>query len=240
VHSPFVFDFIQHVLKDDRHFYAFDEIQSLRDTLLKNKAALRVDDFGAGSHVHNGTFRRVCDIARNAGRTPDIGKLLFRIVHYYQCKNILELGTSLGLGTAYLASATHSGKVVTIEGSSEIAQQAQANFKQLGLSQIEVVTGEFDAILTSVLSSNSTFDLVFIDGNHREEPTLQYTEMLLPHISEHSILIYDDIHWSKGMHNAWNQIIKDPRIMLSIDLFQIGLVFFRKDFLFKQHFVLKR
>lgn len=239
IHSPFVFDFIQNVLNDRRHFYAFDDIQAMRNELYHDKTILNVEDFGAGSLHGSFKQRLVKEIARNAGRNEKFGKLLFRITDQYHAKNILELGTSLGLGSSYLASAAREGQLVTIEGSREISSYAGQTFKHLQLNNIKQYTGNFDVILLDVLKQHSPFDLIFIDGNHREEATLNYFNQFFPFIQENTILIFDDIHWSQGMHNAWEQIRNDQRVRLSIDLFFFGIVFFRNEFKAKQHFILK-
>ena len=239
IHSPFVYDFIETVLKDQRQFYAFDEIKKIRTQLNNDQTILHVEDFGAGS-LHGSTSNRIVkDIARNAGRNEKFGKLLFRMVDKYQMKQILELGTSLGIGTSYLASAALDGQITTIEGSEEIANYAGKTFSSLSLKNIKQVRGNFDENLPQILQSKKHFDLIFIDGNHREEPTLKYFNLILSSRNDSEmILIFDDIHWSRGMQNAWNQIKNDPRVLLTIDLFFFGIVFFRKEFKEKQNFIL--
>jgi len=239
VHSPFVFDFIETVLKDRRHFYAFDEIQQLREALYRNPKVLHVEDFGAGSLKGSKQQRVVKDIARTAGRTEKFGKLLFRLVDKYCFTRIIELGTSLGIGTSYLAKANAESRIVTLEGSAEIADTAAENFRQLALSQVRQVIGNFDETLVPVLRDMQPVDLLFVDGNHRKEPTLAYFREALPYLHEGSLLIFDDIHWSPGMRAAWDEICADPAVTLSIDLFNFGLVWFKKEFKIKQHFVLR-
>lgn len=161
------------------------------------------------------------------------------MVDHYRCKHILELGTSLGIGTAYLATASKNAQITTIEGSKEIAQKAKSNFNSMDLQNVHQVIGNFDDILPDVLKNITAIDLVFIDGNHRKEATLDYFEKIMPFVHEDSILIFDDIHWSKGMHEAWLAISNDKRVVLSIDVFQFGLVFFLPSIKEKQHFVLR-
>ncbi len=239
VHSPFVFAFINDVLKDKRHFYAFDEIKALRNQMLADKTLLKIDDFGAGSHKQNQLQRKVCDIAATAGRNEKFGKLLFRIVDHYKPRQILELGTSMGLGTAYLALANREATVTSIEGSVDIATQAAKHFQLLQADNIRQLTGNFDEVLQKILEDLPQLDLFFVDGNHRKEPTLRYFKQALPFLHEQSIVIFDDIHWSRGMHEAWTEICADERVRLSIDLFYFGIVFFQTSFKVKQHFVLR-
>lgn len=235
-HSPFVFNFIEQILKDKRHFYAFDEIQQLREDLYANTSVLLVEDFGAGSHHAQKNERVIASIAKQAGRSKKLGELLFRMVQYFQCHSILELGTSLGLSTCYLSAANPKSKVVTIEGSESIANVASANFKRMGYSNIHLKVGNIDTVLPT-LSAN-TFDFIFLDGNHRKAPTMRYFMECLSYITDQSILVFDDIHWSKEMLEAWEEIKEHKAVTLSIDLFFFGIVFFRKEIKVKQHFTL--
>ena len=236
VHSPFVFEFITKVLNDKRPFAAYEQVEQLRQQLLDDRTVLAVEDFGAGSAINKTNSRSVADIARHAVKSKKYAQLLFRIVSHYQSVHILELGTSLGISTAYMAMANPRATVVTGEGSKAIASQALHNFGQLGLQQVQLVQGNFDDTFPQLLAKLPAVDLAFIDGNHRLEPTVRYFEQLLPAINDHSIIILDDIHWSEGMEQAWQQVKDHPAVTLSIDLFFIGLVFFRKDFKVKQHF----
>jgi predicted O-methyltransferase YrrM len=235
MHSPFVFSFITQVLNDDRSFYAYGHIEKLRSDLLANENKLTIEDFGAGSRVKKDNVRMIKDIAQSSLKPKKFGQLLFRIVDQYAPATILELGTSLGITTAYLASAKEATAVVTMEGAKAVAGVAKNNFSHLGLQNIELVEGNFD----ETLSAMRTIDLAFVDGNHRYEPTIRYFRELLPAMHEYSILIFDDIHWSKEMEQAWEEIKKDEAVTLTIDLFFIGLVFFRKEHKVKQHFVIR-
>ncbi len=239
MHSPFVFSFITKVLNDNRHFYAYESVEIIRQLLLNDQQLLEIEDFGAGSRVRKNNTRKVCEIANSSLKPKKFGQLLFRIVDQYAPKNILELGTSLGVTTAYLASAREDSKVVTMEGASTIAAVAKNNFRKLQLTNIELVEGNFDETLPTTIQKMKIIDLAFVDGNHRYEPTMRYFRELLPVMHEHSILIFDDIHWSEEMECAWEEIKQDSSVTLTIDLFFIGLVFFRKEQKAKQDFVVR-
>lgn len=239
VHSPFVFDFITHVLNDKKNYESYDKIEKLRKQLQQDETVLTIEDFGAGSRVDSHKKRKVSAIANTALKPKKFGQLLFRVVKYYQPKQILELGTSLGVTTSYLAAASENAQVITMEGASEVATVAKRNFDTLSLKNIHVIQGNFDNILPSVIKETDTIDLAFIDGNHRKEPTLQYFHQLLQVVNEHSILIFDDIHWSAEMEEAWEAIKKGSSVTLTIDLFFIGLVFFRKGNKVKQNFSIR-
>lgn len=239
VHSPFVFDFIINVLNDDRHFYSYDSIEQVRQNVLKNNKVLTITDYGAGSTVTKSNQRKVRDIARSALKPKKFAQLMFRIVNYYQANTIVELGTSLGITTSYLASGNLKGTVYTFEGAREVAAIAKDDFKLLSLNNIHLIEGNFDDTLHPLLNSINTVDLAFIDGNHRKEPTIRYFEQLLEKSTEGSIFIFDDIHWSGGMEEAWKYIQQHSAVTLTIDLFFIGIVFFRKENKVYQHFKIR-
>jgi predicted O-methyltransferase YrrM len=239
VHSPFVFEFVIKVLNDKTAFECYASIEALRRQLLANETIIEVEDFGAGSRSGATKKRAVQSIAASALKPRKFAQLLHRIANHYRCENIVELGTSLGVTTSYFAAASPTKHLYTLEGSAAIADLAAANFKQLGYNNIEQVVGNFDEIFPPLLLRVSNIDLLYIDGNHRYEPTIRYFEEAWPHLNEYSVVVFDDIHWSSEMEKAWHQVIKDPRITLSIDLFFIGLVFFRKDFKVKQDFSIR-
>lgn len=230
VHSPFLFRLNSEVLQDTRHYYAFDEIAFRRDQLLQSTERIPVADFGAGSHAVQGRERLVADIARTSLTSAHFGKLLFRLAQFNQPKTILELGTSLGISAAYLAKAAPEARLITLEGSPQIARIAREQFKSLGLPHVEVLEGEFGNTLPKALAQVQTLDMVFIDGNHQFEPTLAYFHQIKPYLHDHAIVIFDDIHWSKGMHQAWEALKKDPMVRVSIDLFYKGIIAFEPSF----------
>lgn len=236
IHSPFVYDFVRHVLNDKRTFYAYTQVEDLRAKLLQNENSITVEDFGAGSTKQKTTQRSIAGIAQHAAKSKKWAQLLFRIVNYYQPATILELGTSLGISTSYMALANPRATIITAEGSAAIAEQAGYNFKALNCHNIKQVTGNFDDTLPAILQQMPKIDLAFVDGNHRLAPTVSYFEQLLPAMHNNSMMIFDDIHWSEGMEEAWKTIQSHDSVRLSIDLFFIGLVFFSDQFKIKQHF----
>jgi predicted O-methyltransferase YrrM len=235
VHSPFVFDFITHVLNDKKARPCYAKIEALRNNLLRQSEKIEVVDFGAGSGVLKTKKRRIKDIASSSLKPRKYAQLLHRIVQYYQPNNIIELGTSLGITSLYLAEGSRTGHIHTFEGDPCISEIAISQAQKNGSSNITFHTGEFDSSFTPFLQHFSEkIDLAYIDGNHRKEPTLRYVEQLLPFLQND--LIFDDIHWSKEMEDAWKTICASEKVTLSLDLFFIGIVCFRKEFKVKQHF----
>ena len=239
IHSPFVFDFITRVLNDTREYEDYKKTEGLRQKLLSDKTMLTIEDLGAGSSGVNANLRSVTSIARHAAKPKKYGQLLYRIVKHYQSKTIIELGTSLGMSTVYLSLANPEANIFTMEGATEIARRAVQNFKTLKIQNIKQVEGDFDHTLPAVLYHLPIVDLAFIDGNHRREPTENYFHWLLPKTNTDSILVFDDIHWSPEMEEAWKTIRDHPDVRCTIDLFFMGIVLFRKEFKEKQHFQIR-
>jgi predicted O-methyltransferase YrrM len=236
MHSPFVFDFIANVLNDKTVYDEYERIERVRHDLLKNKNAIEVEDFGAGSGVIKSNTRRIDKIAASSLKSKKFAQLLFRIVRYYQSKQIIEIGTSFGVTTSYMAMANNNATIITHEGAGEIARVAAENFSNLSLKNIHLKKGDFSVTLPDTIAEINIIDVAFIDGNHRRMPTWNYFENLLLKSSENSIYIFDDIHWSSEMEQVWEEIKLHPAVTLTIDLFFIGIVFFKKDFKVKQHF----
>ena len=239
MHSPFVFEFITKLLNDKTNYPEYERVESLRKQLLNDDTVLEVEDFGAGSAIDKKSKRSISSIAKNAAKPKKFGQLLFRIVKYYQPATILESGTSLGITTSYLSLARPDARLITMEGSGEIAEAAKRNFRNLEIKNVEIIQGNFDNTLSSVVRGLSSVGFAFIDGNHRQEPTERYFKELLAKTNNDSILVFDDIHWSGEMEVAWERIKNNPAATCCIDLFFIGIVFFRKEFKEKQHFAIR-
>lgn len=240
IHSPFVFDLVIKVLNDKTKYAAYKEIELQRSLLLENETIITVEDFGAGSNKGLTKQRVVQQIAATSLKPKKYAQLLYRLVNYFQPQQILELGTSLGVTTAYLAKANPTATVTTMEGSNAVAGIAKQQFHELQLKNINIVTGNFDETLQQKITETAQpFNFVFIDGNHRKEPTLRYFEQLLVKTDHATVFVFDDIHWSKEMEEAWGMIKQHSSVTLTIDLFFIGLVFLRKEQKEKEHFIIR-
>jgi Methyltransferase domain len=239
IHSPFIYQFVRNVLNDKKDYPEYEKVEMLRKRLLSDPSVLAIDDFGAGSKVNNTNKRTVASIAKNTAKSKKFGQLLFRIVKEYKPETILELGTSLGITTSYFSLANKFSNLTTIEGAKEIADVAKKNFDTIGLQNINITQGNFDDTLPATLSSLTSLDFAFIDGNHRREPTERYFSQLLSKTNNESILVFDDIHWSKEMEEAWGTIKAHPSVRCTIDLFFIGIILFRQEFREKQHFCIR-
>lgn len=235
VHSPFVFELVTKVFPaNKKEDFSEHMAEEWRTECLINNSFINVLDLGTGKSGP----RKISDIAAKSAKAVKEGQLLHRIIKRFQPKTMLELGTSLGISTLYQASATNFQKFITLEGCPETAAKAKEVFQKNNLN-IEILTGEFDANLKSALESLGEIDYVYFDGNHREAPTLNYFETCLPFAHKDSVFIFDDIHWSEEMESAWEKIKSDPRVRLSIDVYNFGLVFFREEQKEKEDFVLR-
>lgn len=239
IHSPFVFDFVRHVLNDRGKYASYGKVEAVRKQLLRDHSVLHIQDMGAGSAVSAQKQKKVSYLAGHIIKSKKYAQLLFRIVQYYKPATILEMGTSLGVTASYLALANPNSSVTTLEGSGQVAAVAAKNFSSLSLNNVQLVQGNFNDTLPAVLQGLNTIDLAFVDGNHAKEPTLLYFNSLLSKINASSVIIFDDIHWSREMEEAWEIIKAHPAVKTSLDLFFIGIVFFREEFKVKQHFIIR-
>ena len=239
VHSPFVFDLVTKCFYDATKYPEYETLKSYRKTLLENKNAIEVTDFGAGSRVFKSNTREISKIAQTAGITPKNAELLFRIVRYFQPKSVLEIGTSLGLATSALSLGNEKSKIITLEGCPNTQKQAQIQLQEQNsnFQNIEFVNTEFSNYFKTLDLSPITHHLIYFDGNHSKKATLDYFEALLPTISNDSVWIFDDIHWSNDMEEAWGIIKNHPKVSVTIDTFQWGIVFFRAE-QEKEHFII--
>lgn len=240
MHSPFVSDFVRYILEDRRQFYAFEIIKSFRSYLKGDQTVLNIVEMGAGSKVNPKLQRTVKSLVKHAAIDETSGKHLFRMVNHYKPEYILELGTSLGISAMYQANAHLNAKVLTIEGSPEVANKAWEHFNQLGLTNVIQRVGNFDQVLPQVLEEMPQVDFAFIDGNHTEKATINYFKQIQAKCHENSILVFGDIHWSKEMESAWKYIQQEEEVSLTIDLYHLGIVFFRKENREKEQYTLIR
>lgn len=238
VHSPFVFDLVQKCFYDEKNYEEYKVLNDYRNSLLKNKNTIEVTDFGAGSRIFKSNTRAINKIAENAGISPKDAKLLFRVVNYFKPSTILEIGTSLGLATSALAQ-NNFAEITTLEGCPNTITIAKNQLQLLPLkNKINFVVTEFESYLQTLNLKPQTLNLIYFDGNHSKQATLNYFELLLPTISNETVWIFDDIHWSAGMEEAWEIIKTHPKVTVTIDTFQWGFVFFRKE-QEKEHFIIR-
>ena len=254
VHSPFVFDLVTKCFYDTKKYSEYSILKNYRKALLQSKNTIEVTDFGAGSRVFKSNTRAINQIAKNAAISSKRAKLLFRLVNYFQPSSILEIGTSLGLATAALSIGNPKAKITTLEGCENTLAITKELFQvpsfKFPTNNIEFINTEFKAFLDNLKPETlnlkpetlnfkpQIFDLIYFDGNHSKKATLDYFELLLPTITNETVWIFDDINWSSEMAAAWGIIKKHPKVTVTIDTFQWGIVFFRSE-QEKEHFTIR-
>lgn len=235
IHSPFVFDFVTKCLKLELANSKKNKLKELKKSLSKDKRILEIKDFGAGSKKL-GSKRSVRQIYKNATSKGIYAELLFQLVKHYDLKNVLELGTSLGVGSAYLAFGSENVNVISIDACSETQKIAHENFSKLGLNNINLINDNFSNFISNL--NNEKFDLVFIDGHHDGFALKNYIALLEKHTNDETIFVLDDIRWNKDMLNAWNEVCDSEKFHLTLDLFRMGIVL-KRTHQAKEHFVIK-
>lgn len=236
VHSPFVFDLITKCFYNKKQLNIYQKLNQYRTELLKNKDNIRVTDFGAGSRVFKNNTRAISAITKTAGITKKRAQLLTRLSNYFDFKTALELGTSLGLASSAIAFGNPETKITTLEGCPETSKIAQEQFKKHQLDNINVIITNFSPFTQT---NSIQYDLVYFDGNHQKKATLEYFNSLIDNTNNHSMFIFDDIHWSVAMEEAWEEIKKHPKVTITIDTFFWGFVFFRTETKHKEHFIIR-
>lgn len=230
IHSPLVYEFVTQVLPHRKSNWG-KRINQVRREKGKSNLELEIKDLGAGygGRQEKNTQKRLSEIVRSSARKRRNGELLYRICSWHQTQLGLELGTNLGFSTAYQAAGIgETGKLITIEGSPSLSQQAELLLQGLEL-EAEFVIGDFKEELKRLNAENIRLDYVLMDGNHQYEPTMDYFDLLVKCMNPNGLIIVDDINWSKGMRRAWQAIKARDDVQVTIDLFFMGLCFVNRQ-----------
>jgi predicted O-methyltransferase YrrM len=227
IHSPFVFNLVSEIFRNKIDPRIVFTVEQVRKKMISDKRNLMINDLGSGSKFLKTNSRKVSDIARHSPVPGKYGKLLTNMASEFGNPVIFELGTSLGISTMYMAMGNKGARVYTIEGCPAIAAIARQNFIEAGLSNIELLEGSFDEILPGLSLKGVQPGVVFIDGNHRKEPVIRYFNKMAELASGKTVIIIDDINYSREMAEAWNEIKLHEKVSLSIDIFRMGMLFFR-------------
>ena len=235
VHSPFIYDLTDKCFRIPVIPELKTTLQKLDSELSNNHQTIEISDFGAGSKKM-GNLRKIKSIYSTSSSRGKFGKILFQLVRHFKPKNVLEFGTSMGIGSVCMASGNEKSKVTTIEGCPNTFAVARQNFKIAGLTNIESINATFNDYIDTL--QNEQFDIVFIDGHHDGTALKNYMDRLAPFTHDSTIFILDDIRWSDSMLDAWNEIISNDRYHVTIDLFRMGIVVPRPE-QEKEHFVIR-
>lgn len=235
--SPFAYSFARDVLEDRRWYYVFSEAETLRGQWMLDRRSIPVTDYGAGSHTLRGGQRKVADLARRVATPPLFCRWLFKMALLARPGTILELGASLGISSVYLSAAAPNARMITVEGCPETAELARQSLRQMG-SGAEVRTGRFDDLLPGALAGLERLDFLHLDGDHSLEGTLRYLRQCLEKSHPGTVWVIGDIHWSAEMEKAWREVQAFPGVRMTIDLYGMGVVFFRREILSPAHLTL--
>lgn len=239
IHSPYLFYLVRMLMYDTNAYYCFAPIEKRRQAMLHTETEIETTDYGTGATGKSTIYRRIiADIARTSLESPRVGQLFFKWIAYLGHEvqrplEIVELGTSLGITTAYLAAPDSRNRITTFEGSPAVADIARQNWNKLNLHNIDIVVGNIDDTLYNY--AREDIDIAYIDANHTTEATLRYFEYLARKANTKSIFIIDDIHYSPQMSKAWQQICHHPLVTSTMDIWNAGIVFFNPHFLHQNY-----
>ena len=225
MHSPFVYDLVTKCFNDKTKYPEYEILKSHRKALRSDTSMVEMKDFGQGSRVFKGNARKVSAVVKNAGMKKKRQKLLFRLAKYFKSETVLELGTSLGLGTVALSLSNEFSAINTVEGCPNTLSKAQEYFEKFNLHNIQIHQELFSEFLEN---TSTQFDLIFIDGDHNGERTLGYFNSLLKKVHNDSVIIFDDIYWSKDMTVAWQKNNYKRKCNGKHRYFSMGIGIFQK------------
>jgi predicted O-methyltransferase YrrM len=228
IHSPFVFDIVFRIFQNKIDPGIVFKIEKIRKKMIEDKRLIMVNDLGSGSNRMKSGSRKVSDIAKYSAVPKKYGILLFNLAGVFGRPSILEFGTSLGFSAMYMAAASPDSVVYTMEGCRTISEIASDNFKDAGFVNIMVQNGPFEDSLENLKNQNICPGFVFIDGNHRREPTVNYFEQIVNMAGNETVVVIDDIYYSTGMADAWEEIKRNKNVTVTIDICKMGIVFFRE------------
>ena len=191
--------------------------------MLRSQAQISFRDLGGGNRSG---LRFLSSIVRKTAKPYKYGKWLHQLISFHQPQFALELGSGSGISAMYQASAMPlDGIFISLEGDETLSKICAYNCSKINRN-IEVIQGNFDHTLPQIISTIPRIDYAFIDGNHQYDPTLSYFEQLLQKTHHASLMVVDDINWSLEMQNAWSVLKKHPKVMASIDIFAMGMLYF--------------
>ena len=228
VHSPFAYRLVDQVIYDFHAKKVYSDIEKLRSELFLDVRNITITDFGAGLLLTKNKQNKISTLARNILKPARLDQLIYRLATDVNLGNIIELGSCLGIKTAYLAKAAPNARIISVERCPETAEIAHENLDKLHIQNLELLVGNFDELFPEVIRNSTELDFVLINGKHPKEAILNYFRKCLPKLSKNSILIVDNIYRSQDMKDAWTQIKAHPEVSVTFDLFQIGLVFVKK------------
>jgi len=235
IQAPFAYKFFNKLKESIKASNAIEIIEQERERFFLDNSNVTGDDFGAGSKVKHAS--RISSIARHGISSRKDSIFLHEIANIAKSEICIELGTSLGIATSYLANSKSVSRIYSFEGNEVLVKNAKKLFKKLNIDKVQLMQGNIDDELPAFLETIDTFDLVIIDANHTRNALINYYQLLKSKINPSGIIVIDDIRWSTGMYAGWRNIIQRQEVSISMEFLNKGLLFFEKG-IQKQHYVL--
>jgi predicted O-methyltransferase YrrM len=226
IHSPLVYRLVRECFCAKISDSIFAEEKEARKLLKMNKAVIKANGYGAGSRSL-AYSRSVSQINKACSVPHKYGKLLYKLCCWVAADNVLELGTSVGMGAMYL-SKREGTKLTTVDACSSAQAVASEVLGFYGRDAV-FVNGLFDDKLPAIEASGLKFGLIYIDGDHTAESTLANFSRAAKLCRKGGVIVIDDIRWSGGMLQAWEEICKHKDSRACIDLWKMGIVFTDKE-----------
>lgn len=235
IHSPFVFHFYTQIIKDKTRYQVYKDVANLKNKLKKDPRKIKITDYGSGQYK---TYRSISDILTKSSQWDKFAHLLYRMMRHYQYEEFIELGCSFGLTSIYLALGNPKGHGYTVDACEASLKIAIENMQLTHVDNVKIIHAEFESVFDNLLDNMKNNTLIYIDGNHHYQPTLKYFKMILKYKHKLPVVVFDDIYHSKEMEKAWHEIIANPFVSISFNLYKLGIIYFNDSFS-KQDFILK-
>jgi predicted O-methyltransferase YrrM len=209
VHSPFVYDLITKVIEEKMPYYAFEKIRA-----------------GVQNFEPKPPKERIC--------FHKYGALLFRLVNFFKCEFVLQVGSPEGIISLYPASA-HSGcECLVLENDQTSFRKTKVLAEKAGLSNLQVECTDYLKRIEDLFRQNKRFDLIFINiPGYDNCPDI--LNLCISESKKECIFVVSGIRDNSKMKKLWKNIIQNHQVSVSIDLYSWG-IFFLKNNIYKQHY----
>jgi predicted O-methyltransferase YrrM len=231
LHSPFLYKLATEAIHGKSDKYIDRLYRQLYQKFAFNSSTTEVVEFNIkkNTKLYSSEVKSIRSIFKQSAISSKKAQVLARLLVLFKPENIIEFGTSLGVSASIFAQASHDSKIYSIEGCSGLASIAQANFDELGFGNIEIQIGHFNHVVNPVLNKIKKVDFVFYDGSDDYKTAINAFESCLPYIGNDGVFIMNSIYRSRAMNKAWDYIKKHNDSIVCIDLFQMGIILFRKE-----------